>query len=70
MSSWHIDVNTRDQIDRLAVLVEEWPGDVPVFMHARGRSQQLSRRVAPDVRLRSELERIFGSGSVREAFDA
>jgi DNA polymerase-3 subunit alpha len=67
INGWHVDVNSRDQIDRLAVLVEEWPGDVPVVMHARGRSQKLSRTVAPDHRLRGELERIFGAGNVREA---
>ena len=67
---WHVDVYSRDQIDRLAVLVEEWPGDVPLVMHARGKSQTLSRTVAPDHRLRSELERIFGAGNVREALDA
>ncbi len=67
---WHVDVHSRDQIDRLAVLVEEWPGDVPLVMHARGKTQKLSRTVAPDYRLRSELERIFGAGNVREALDA
>ncbi len=67
---WHVEVQSRDQIDRLAALVDEWPGEVPLVMHARGRSQKLSRTVAPDYRLRSELERIFGSGNVREALDA
>ncbi len=67
---WHVEVHFRDQIDRLAALVDEWPGHVPLFMHARGRSQQLSRTVAADYRLRDELERIFGPGNVREALDA
>jgi hypothetical protein len=70
VAGWHVDVQSRDQIDRLAVLVEEWPGDVPLVLHSRGKSQKLSRTVAPDYRLRSELERIFGSGNVREALDA
>ncbi len=63
---WHVDVTSREQIDRLAALVDEWPGDVPLVLHARGRSQLLSRSVASDVRLRGELERIFGRGNVRE----
>ena len=62
---WHVEVGSREQIDRLAALVDDWPGAVPVTMHARGRSQRLSRTVAADHRLRSELERIFGRGNVR-----
>jgi len=62
---WHVDVGTRDQIDRLAALVEEWPGAVPVFMHVRGKSHRLARSMAADARLRGELERIFGRGNVR-----
>jgi len=62
---WHVDVGSRDQIDRLAALVDDWPGGVPVTMHARGRSQRLARTIAADHRLRGELERIFGRGNVR-----
>jgi len=62
---WHVEVGSRDQIDRLAALVDDWPGAVPVTMHARGRSQRLSRTIAADQGLRSELERIFGRGNVR-----
>ena len=62
---WHVEVGSREQIDRLAALVDDWPGAVPVTMHARGRSQRLARTVAADQRLRSELERIFGRGNVR-----
>ena len=63
---WHVDVLSRDQIDRLAALVDEWPGEVPIVMHARGRTQRLARTIAPDPRLRAELERIFGRGNIRE----
>lgn len=62
---WHVDVDSRDQIDRLAALVDDWPGAIPVTMHARGKSQRLARTVASDHRLRRELERIFGRGNVR-----
>jgi DNA polymerase-3 subunit alpha len=62
---WHVDVGSRDQIDRLAALVDDYPGAVPVTMHARGQSQRLARTIAADHRLRSELERIFGRGNVR-----
>jgi DNA polymerase III subunit alpha len=62
---WHVEVGSRDQIDRLAALVDAWPGHAPVFMHARGRSQRLSRTIASDHQLRNELERIFGRGNVR-----
>jgi len=64
--AWHVDVSSRDQIDRLASLLDEWPGEIPLVMHASGRTQRLGRTVAADHRLRSELERIFGRGNVRE----
>ena len=63
---WHVDVTSREQIDRLAALVDEWPGDVSLVMHARGRAQPLARSVSSDRRLQGELERIFGRGNVRE----
>lgn len=67
--TWHVDVSQRDQIDRLAALVDEWPGDVPVLLHARGKVHRLPRTIAGDVRVRPELERIFGGGRVREAVE-
>jgi DNA polymerase III subunit alpha len=68
---WHVDVTHRDQIDRLARLIDEWPGEVPVVMHVRGRSQRVARAIAGDARVRDELERIFAPQGVREgALDA
>ncbi len=63
---WHVEVSRREQIDRLAALVDEWPGEVAVVMHAGGRTQRLARTIDADVRVRGELERIFGSEHVRE----
>ncbi|MGA8533849.1 MAG: OB-fold nucleic acid binding domain-containing protein, partial [Candidatus Tumulicola sp.] len=63
---WHVEVSAREQIDRLAALIDEWPGDVPVVMHARGRSQRVGKCIAGDYRVRAELERIFGPAAVRE----
>jgi hypothetical protein len=65
--SWHVDVTDREQIDRLARLIDEWPGEVPVVMHVRGRSQRVGRAIASDARVRGELERIFAPQGVREA---
>jgi DNA polymerase-3 subunit alpha len=62
---WHVEVGSREQIDHLAALLDEWPGHVPVMLHARGKSQRLGRTIAADHRLRGELERIFGRGNVR-----
>jgi DNA polymerase-3 subunit alpha len=64
--AWHVEVTSRDQIDRLAALISEWPGEVPVMMHANGRSQRVARTLAGDLRMRVELERIFGAAGVRE----
>jgi hypothetical protein len=63
---WHVNVTHRDQIDRLARLIDEWPGEVPVVMHVQGRSQRVARAIAGDARVRSELERIFAPQGVRE----
>jgi DNA polymerase-3 subunit alpha len=68
---WHVEVTHREQIDRLARLIDEWPGEVPVVMHVRGRSQRVARAIAADVRVRDELERIFAPQGVRQgALDA
>ncbi len=64
---WHIDVSERTQIDRLAALIDAWPGDAPVTLHAHGKVRRLPRTIAGDVRVRPELERIFGGEHVREA---
>ncbi|MBV9717695.1 MAG: DNA polymerase III subunit alpha [Candidatus Eremiobacteraeota bacterium] len=63
---WHVDVTHRDQIDRLARLIDDWPGEVPVVMHVQGRAQRVARAIARDVRVRAELERIFAPQGVRE----
>jgi hypothetical protein len=64
--AWHVQLGERGQIDRLAALIDEWPGDVPVVLHARGRSQRASRTISGDTRIRRELEGIFGTGAVDE----
>jgi DNA polymerase-3 subunit alpha len=63
---WHVDVTHRDQIDRLAQLIDQLPGEVPVVMHVQGRSQRVGRAIASDARVRGELERIFAPHGVRE----
>jgi hypothetical protein len=65
-NGWHVDVTSRDQIDRLARLIDEWPGEVPVVMHVQGRAQRVSRNIAADMRVRGELERIFAPHGVRQ----
>ncbi|HVA34523.1 MAG TPA: DNA polymerase III subunit alpha, partial [Candidatus Baltobacteraceae bacterium] len=63
--AWHVDVAHRSQIDELASIVDRFPGEIPVVMHARGRTSRLARSVGRDERLRAELERIFGAAGVR-----
>ncbi|MBV9056861.1 MAG: DNA polymerase III subunit alpha [Candidatus Eremiobacteraeota bacterium] len=64
--SWHVEVTDREQIDRLARLIDEWPGEVPVVLHIQGRCQRVARAIAADARVRGELERIFAPQGVRE----
>ncbi|HEX4014246.1 MAG TPA: DNA polymerase III subunit alpha [Candidatus Cybelea sp.] len=63
---WHVEVTHREQIDHLARLIDEWPGEVPVVMHVAGRSQRVARAIAGDAWVRGELERIFAPHEVRE----
>ena len=65
-SGWHITVSTRDQIDRLAAVLDEWPGTIPVMARIGGRVQRLTRGIGGDYRLKFELERIFGTANVSE----
>jgi DNA polymerase-3 subunit alpha len=65
-AGWHVTVNSRDQIDRLAAVLDEWPGTIPVMARIGNRVQRLARGLASDYRLKFELERIFGSGNVGE----
>ena len=66
-SGWHVVAETRDQIDRLAHLADEWPGTVPVVIHAGTASQQMARSVSSSHLVKRELERIFGVANVRES---
>ncbi|MFN2449172.1 MAG: DNA polymerase III subunit alpha [Candidatus Baltobacteraceae bacterium] len=65
-AGWHVTVNTREQIDRLASLLDEWPGTVPVMARIGERTQRLARGLAADWRLKLELERLFGKANVAE----
>jgi DNA polymerase-3 subunit alpha len=65
-AGWHVMVNSREQVDRLAAVLDEWPGTVPVMAKIAGRTQRLARGVAGDHRMRLELEQIFGQGNVFE----
>jgi DNA polymerase III subunit alpha len=65
-AGWHVTVTSREQVDRLASVLDEWPGAVPVMARIANRIQRLPRGIAGDWHLKSELERIFGLGNVFE----
>jgi DNA polymerase-3 subunit alpha len=65
-AGWHVAVSNREQVDRLAALLDEWPGTVPVMARIGNRTQRLPRGIAADHRMRGELARIFGSEGVSE----
>jgi DNA polymerase-3 subunit alpha len=67
--AWHVEVTQREQIDRLATLIETWPGDVPVVMHVSGRTQRAGRAIGAGAPVRAQLEGIFGTTGVREEAD-
>ena len=65
-AGWHVAVSSRDQVDRLAAVLDEWPGTIPVMVRIADRTQRLPRGIAGDYRARMELERIFGAANVHE----
>jgi DNA polymerase-3 subunit alpha len=65
-AGWHVNVTSRDQVDRLASVLDEWPGTVPVMARIANRIQRLPRGISGDWHLKAELERIFGFGNVFE----
>ncbi len=66
--AWHVTVTSREQVDRLAAVLDEWPGTVPILARIGEHTQRLPRGLAADYRLKSELERIFGTESIAEGF--
>lgn len=66
-AGWHLTAERRDQIDRLAHLIEEWPGTVPVVLHVGEAAQRMVRDVSSSHHVKSQLERIFGRNNIREA---
>jgi DNA polymerase-3 subunit alpha len=65
-AGWHVVVSNRDQVDRLAAILDEWPGTVPIMARIGNRTQRLPRGIAADTRIRSELARVFGYENVSE----
>ncbi len=63
---WYVVASRRNEVDRLAAVLDEWPGPIPVMVAIGHKKQRLSRGIAPDYRAKMELERIFGSANVRE----
>ncbi len=63
--AWHLDVTTREQIDHLAAVLDEWPGETAVVLHAQGRAHRLPRTVDGSEQVRALLAGIFGDENVR-----
>ncbi|MEO6913022.1 MAG: DNA polymerase III subunit alpha [Candidatus Baltobacteraceae bacterium] len=63
---WHLNLSRREQVDRLVHLLDEWPGTIPVVLHAGERAQRMGRNIAAGYAVRTELERIFGREHMRE----
>jgi hypothetical protein len=59
-------VRDRKQIDALARLLDESPGEVPIVLHVGERSQRMPVGISNSVYVRSELEAIFGKDAVWE----
>jgi DNA polymerase-3 subunit alpha len=56
---WHVEVQTREQIDALAKLATRAPGEVPVVVHVGGRAQRMRGGIGTSPLVQRELETIF-----------
>ncbi len=63
-AAWHVTVRSREQIDQLAVLMQEWAGTVPLVLHINGSTVQ--RLVSGDRRVRERIVAICGEADVQE----
>jgi DNA polymerase-3 subunit alpha len=65
--TWHVDAQSRKEIDALARLLEQSPGSVPVMLHVGETVQQMPRGIAAGIYVKQSLETIFGNARVWEA---
>ena len=63
---WHVTVRDRKQVDALARLLNESPGEVPIVLHVNERSQRMPAGISNSVYVKSELEAVFGKAAVWE----
>lgn len=64
--AWNVRVSSRQQVDRVLMVVEEWPGERPVVLHAGERRKALPRCAADDPEVGRTLGRIVGEENVWE----
>ncbi len=67
---WHLTIGRREQIDALARLVDESPGNVPLVLHINGDTRPSPRGIGSAGYVKVALERIFGVANVREGTPA
>ena len=65
-AGWHVTVASREEIDALALLLDEWPGTVPVTLRVNGDARRLPRGLSAEAAVRDQLMRIVGPGNVAE----
>jgi DNA polymerase-3 subunit alpha len=65
-TAWHVTALRREQVDALARLLDESPGEVPVVLHAGDSERRMPLGIANAVYVRNELEAIFSRAGVRE----
>ncbi len=65
-AGWHVTVGSREEIDALALLLDEWPGTVPVTLRVNGDARRLPRGLSAEGAVREQLMRIVGPGNVAE----
>jgi len=66
VSAWHITVTRRNQIDALAVVLKQYPGDMTVILHADGMMRRIGCGIASSRAVREALVALVGSGNIRE----
>jgi hypothetical protein len=64
--TYHVEITSIEQIDGLAAIIDAFPGETPVWIHAEGLSHGVSRGIEHSERAKAMLTQLCGIAKVWE----